>query len=371
MHTQREEVKHHFEDWCTKNQCIFIEVEANQTISRPIWRQMGDDGLLGCMISEEYGGAGLGLEAFVDLIKLLALSSPSMALSVLAHSLLCANTIEQFGSKEQKSKYLPLLASGQLVGCLGISEDEAGSDALAMRTSLKKDNNTSSHILNGHKMWITNGPIADIAVVYAKNEDKINACIVELTTTNKSKAMDKFGMKASPTGRLTFDSLKINNTQILPEQGYKILKKSLDIERIALSAIPIGIMNKAIAEIIPYVTTRQQFGSVLAAKQLIQNDIAEIYVKIQTTEALLEKALDKNIDKKELKMIASSLFLHSSQAATDVASKTMDIFGAMGYMQDSRIPKLLEDAKLFQTGGGSENIRKLIIGHILTGFKAY
>ncbi len=364
------ELRQHFQQWCQKNSALLEAIEKQECALKSIWPQLGRDGLLGVMIPEEFGGCHLDLGAFVNLLDVVAYYSPSLALSILAHSLLIADPINQHGTSQQKSAYLAKLCSGEIIGCTGISEDNAGSDALAMRCQLQKSGD--DFILNGHKMWITNGPIADIALIYCKNENQqIQAAITHLGSQEKDPALDKFGMRASPTGRLTFTNTLIRGEDVLPCCGKDILKTGLDKERIALASIPIGIMRRALDEVIAHTSIRKQFGTPLASKQITQAKIATMHAKLASAQALMAQALHEKTDKKASKLAANTLYLVASENATDVASTAMDLFGAMGYMQESQIPKLLQDAKLFQTGGGTEAVRQLIIGHLLTGHRAY
>jgi isovaleryl-CoA dehydrogenase len=359
----RQEIKHHFKNWCNKNLPLLEEIESQHTISPNHWLKMGEDGLLGCMIHERYGGSGLSLANFTDMLSEISYHSPSLALSILAHSQLCADLIQTWGSEDQKQNYLPKLALGQLIGSTGISEDNAGSDALSMQTHL-----TDDYLLCGHKMWITNGPIANISIIYAKHCDEMSALIVDLTPQMKGPAFEKFGMKSSPTGRLTFNRHAVDPSSILPMAGHRILKTALDKERIALSAIPIGIMRRALNEMISHCSIRKQFGKPLAQKQLIGEKIATVHTHLSSSEALMEVTLNQpSISKLD----AATLYLHASQCGMQAAELAMDSFGAMGYMVENKSTQLFQDVKLFQTGGGSIEIRKLLISHILTAHYCY
>ena len=359
----RLEIQHHFKEWCQKNQPLIEDIKIHQNILPKHWQQLGQDGLLGCMIDEAHGGSGLQLEHFTDMLTEIAYHSPSLALSILAHSQLCADLIQLWGNDDQKSKYLPKLALGQIIGSTGISEDNAGSDALSMNTQLDDD-----HCLSGHKMWITNGPIADISIIYAKHHNEIKAMIVELTSEMKSQPLEKLGMKSSPTGRLSFTKHPISPNQVLTQTGHRILKSALDKERIALSAIPIGIMKRALDEMISHCDIRKQFGSKLAGKQLIQDKIASAHTLLASSKALMQSTLKQT---ENPKLNAATLYLHTSQSALKATTLAMDTFGAMGYMSDCKVTELAQDARLFQIGGGSVEIRKLLIGHLLTHEKAY
>ena len=364
------ELRQHFQQWCQKNNMLLEAIEKQECTIERIWPQLGRDGLLGVMLPEEFGGCNLDLSAFINMLDVIAYYSPSLALSILAHSLLIADPINQHGSCQQKSAYLTKLCSGEIIGCTGISEDNAGSDALSMRCQLKKSGD--NFILNGHKMWITNGPIANLGLIYCKDEtNQVQAVITHLSSQEKDQALDKFGMRASPTGRLTFANTQVHSVDALPGCGKNILKTGLDKERIALASIPIGIMRRALDEVIAHTTIRKQFGTPLASKQITQAKIATMHAKLASAQALMAQALQERTDKKASKLAANTLYLVASENATDAASMAMDLFGAMGYMQESQIPKLLQDAKLFQTGGGTEAVRQLIIGHLLTGHKAY
>jgi isovaleryl-CoA dehydrogenase len=363
MIESRHEIQHHFKEWCQKNQPLIEDIKKTNDILPRHWQQLGQDGLLGCMIDESYGGSGLELAHFTDMLTEIAYHSPSLALSILAHSQLCADLIQLWGDDAQKNKYLPKLALGQMIGSTGISEDNAGSDALSMKTHLDDD-----HCLNGHKMWITNGPIADISIIYARHHNEIKAMIVDLTPEMKSQPLEKLGMKSSPTGRLSFTKHPISPKQILIQTGHRILKTALDKERIALSAIPIGIMKRALDEMISHCDIRKQFGSKLAGKQLIQDKIATAHTLLASSKALMESTLSQTSN---TKLDAATLYLHTSQSVLEATRLAMDTFGAMGYMNDCKATELAQDARLFQVGGGSIEIRKLLIGHLLTKEKAY
>ena len=363
MTHSRLEIKYHFKDWCKKNQPLFEEIKNLKSISPAHWLKLGEDGLLGCMIDEQYGGSGLPLSHFTDMLTEVAYHCPSLALSILAHSQLCADLIQSWGTEAQKKKYLPKLALGQIIGSTGISEDHAGSDALSMQTQLN-DNLQ----LSGHKMWITNGPIADISIIYAQQGGEIKAMIVELAQEMRSPAFDKLGMKCSPTGRLSFMAHPMTPEQILEHKGQRILKTALDQERIALSAIPIGIMKRSLDEMINHCGLRQQFGTPLSQKQLIQDKIATVHTHLSSSQALMQSIF---MQSDNMKLDAATLYLHTSQCVIEATQLAVDSFGAMGYMSETKATELMQDAKIFQTGGGSIEIRKLLIGHLLTQLRAY
>ena len=237
---------------------------------------------------------------------------------------------------------------------------------LSMKTTLNPDGDNWR--LNSHKMWITNGPIADIFVIYAKDhEQRIKAVLAPKSAgVISDKPLDKFGMRQSPTCRISFDQIFIHSDQVISGDGLNILKSGLHEERLVLSAIPIAIMRRCLDEMISYIS-RNQFGQAIASKQIIQKHLASCHVKLSASRALLNESLKH----KPCRISAASCYLHASESATQVANTCMDIFGGYGYMMESGIPELLADAKLFQTGGGTEIIRSLIIGHALTGIKAY
>ena len=360
-------IKQFAHDWRVKNADIKQQLTNDGSISENIWRKLGQDGLLGVQLDEQYGGCSLTTADMCALVEELAYLSPSLALSVVAHSNLCGQLINRFGSPHQKQLYLPKLCQGQIIGAIGISEDTAGSDALSMKTSIHPDGDHWR--LNGHKMWITNGPIADIFVIYAKDHElRIKAVLVPKSAgIITDKPLEKFGMRQSPTCRISFNHIPIQSDQIIPGDGLSILKSGLHEERLVLSAIPIAIMRRCLDEMISYTLSRNQFGQALASKQIIQKHLSSCHVKLSSCRALLNESLKQ----KPCGISAASCYLHASECATQVANTCMDIFGGYGYMTESGIPELLADAKLFQTGGGTEIIRSLIIGHALTGIKAY
>jgi isovaleryl-CoA dehydrogenase len=344
------------------------EIDSSNTFPAHLWQAMGNLGILGMTVAEEYGGVNLGYLAHVLVMEEISRASAAVGLSFGAHSNLCINQIHMHGNTAQKNKYLPDLISGKNIGALAISELNAGSDALGMELyAVEKDD---VFILNGHKLWITNGPDADVLVVYAKtSEQNISAFIVEKIYPGfaAEKKMDKLGMRGSNTAELRFDNCIVPKSNLLGElnKGVEILMRGLDYERVVLAAGPLGIMAAALDLAIPYIRTRKQFNKYIGEFQLMQGKIADMYTNFNASRAYLyniAKACDLGLVNR---IDAASVILFTAEKATQMALDTIQILGANGYMNEYSAGRLLRDAKLYEIGAGTSEVRRMLIGREL------
>ncbi len=345
------------------------EIDRSNTFPRELWPQMGAQGLLGITVEEEWGGAGLGYLAHCVAMEEVSRASAAIGLSYGAHSNLCVNQIRRNGTREQKDRYLPKLVSGEHVGALAMSEPGAGSDVVSMRT--RADRKGDRYILNGSKMWITNGPLAETIVVYAKTDPTagargITAFIVEkgfkgFTTAQK---LDKLGMRGSDTGELVFEDCEVPADNVLGAvgNGVNVLMSGLDYERVVLAAGPLGIMQACLDLVIPYVHDRKQFGQPIGRFQLIQAKLADMYVTMNAAKAYVyavAKACDAGRTTRE---DAAGAILFASEKATQMALEAIQCLGGNGYINEFPAGRLLRDAKLYEIGAGTSEIRRMLIG---------
>ena len=348
------------------------EIDRSNSFPAELWREMGDLGLLGITVSEEFGGAGMGYLAHVIATEEIARASASVSLSYGAHSNLCVNQIKLNGSDEQRHKYLPGLISGEHVGALAMSETGAGSDVVGMKLRAEKRN--GHYLLNGSKYWITNGPDADTLVVYAKTDPEagakgITAFIVERGTKGFSTSphFDKLGMRGSNTGELIFEDCEIPFENVLGEEGrgVRVLMSGLDYERVVLSGIGTGIIAACLDEVIPYLHQRQQFGKPIGEFQLMQAKIADMYTAMNTARAYtyeVAKACDKG---QVTRQDAAACVLYASEQAMVQAHQAVQALGGAGFLNDSTVSRLFRDAKLMEIGAGTSEIRRMLIGREL------
>ena len=348
---------------------IAAEVDAKNEFPAELWRELGDMGLLGITVAEEYGGAGMGYLAHVIAVEEIARASASISLSYGAHSNLCVNQIKLNGSAEQKQKYLPKLVSGEQVGALAMSEPSAGSDVVSMK--LKAEKRNGYYVLNGNKYWITNGPDADTLVVYAKTDMEagskgITAFIVEKSMTgfSTSKHFDKLGMRGSNTAELIFDNVEVPFENVLGEEGkgVRVLMSGLDYERVVLSGIGTGIMAACLDEIMPYMVERKQFGQSIGDFQLMQGKMADIYTKMNSARAYVYEVA-KACDRGEVtRADAAACVLYASEEAMVVAHQAVQAMGGAGYLSDNPVGRIFRDAKLMEIGAGTSEIRRMLVG---------
>ena len=347
-------------------------IEQNNDFPSDLWRKLGGIGVLGITVEEDYGGAGMGYLEHVVALEEISRASAAVGLSYSAHSNLCVNQIRLNGNEEQKKTFLPKLISGENVGALAMSETEAGSDVVGMKTTAEKKGDR--FILNGSKMWITNGPNADTLVVYAKTDpgaDKngITAFIVQkgMKGFSTSPKLDKMGMRGSNTCELIFDNCEVPETNVLGSLngGVKVLMSGLDYERAVLAAGPIGIMQACMDIVLPYVHDRKQFGQPIGEFQLMQGKLADMYVTMNASKSYVysvAKACDRGeVTRKD----AAGAILYAAERASWMASEAIQCLGGNGYINDYPTGRLLRDAKLYEIGAGTSEIRRMLIGREL------
>ncbi|WP_348548906.1 isovaleryl-CoA dehydrogenase [Psychrobacter sp. KFRI-CH2-11] len=356
------------------------EIDSSDEFPMDLWQKMGDLGLHGITVPEAYGGSDMGYVAHMVAMEEISRASASVALSYGAHSNLCINQIKRNGNEAQKQKYLPKLISGEFIGALAMSETGAGSDVVSMK--LKAEEKDGHYVLNGSKMWITNGPDADVMVVYAKTNPELGAkgmtaFIVEkgMKGFGTAQKLDKLGMRGSHTGEMVFDNVEVPKDNILGGvgNGVKVLMSGLDYERAVLAAGPIGIMQAVMDNVVPYIHDRKQFGQAIGEFQLIQGKVADMYTILQAGRSFLY-TVGKNLDmldargadhSREVRKDCASVILWCAEKATWMAGEGIQIFGGNGYTNEYPLGRYWRDAKLYEIGAGTSEIRRMLVGREL------
>jgi isovaleryl-CoA dehydrogenase len=344
-------------------------IDRSNAFPRDLWPEFGKLGLLGITVEEEFGGAGLGYLAHCVAMEEVSRASAAVGLSYGAHSNLCVNQIRRNATGEQKRRYLPKLVSGEHVGALAMSEPGAGSDVVAMRT--RADRRGDRYVLNGSKMWITNGPLADVVVVYAKTDPTagargITAFVVERGFKGFSAAqkLDKLGMRGSDTGELVFEDCEVPAENVLGAvgNGVNVLMSGLDYERVVLSAGPLGIMQACMDLVVPYVHEREQFGQPIGRFQLVQAKLADMYVTMNAARSYVYAVARACDEGRTTREDAAGAILYAAERATWMALEAIQCLGGNGYINDYPAGRLLRDAKLYEIGAGTSEIRRMLIG---------
>lgn len=353
---------------------LAVEVDRSNEFPVHLWKSMGEMGFLGVTVDEEYGGVGLGYLAHTIVIEEIARASASVSLSYGAHSNLCVNQVRLNGTAEQKQKYLPKLVSGDHVGALAMSEAGSGSDVISM--SLRAEKRNGYYLLNGNKFWITNGPDADVLVVYAKTDPGagsrgLTAFLVEreMVGFSTSPHFDKLGMRGSNTAELIFENVEVPFENVLREEGCgaSVLMSGLDYERVVLAGIGLGIMAACMDEVMPYVAERKQFGQPIGNFQLMQGKIADMYTAMNSARAYVyevAKACDRN---EVTRQDAAACCLYASEEAMKQAHQAVQALGGAGFLNDSPVARMFRDAKLMEIGAGTSEIRRMLVGRELMG----
>ncbi len=345
------------------------EIDRTTGFPRDLWPQMGELGLHGITVEEEYGGTGLGYLEHVIAMEEVSRASASVGLSYGAHSNLCVNQIRRNGNEEQKRRYLPKLISGEHLGALAMSEPGSGSDVVSMRTRAEKRGDR--YVLNGNKMWITNGPTADTLVVYAKTDPEagprgMTAFLIEKGFKGFSthQKLDKLGMRGSDTAELVFEDCEVPAENVLGTVGggVNVLMSGLDYERVVLAAGPLGIMQAALDVVIPYVHERKQFGQPIGSFQIMQGKLADMYVTMNAAKAYVYSVARACDDGRTTREDAAGAILYAAENATQIALDAIQCLGGNGYINDYPTGRLLRDAKLYEIGAGTSEIRRMLIG---------
>ena len=353
------------------------EIDSSDQFPMDLWQKFGDLGVLGITVPEEHGGANMGYLAHMVAMEEISRASASVGLSYGAHSNLCVNQINRNGNAAQKAKYLPKLISGEHVGALAMSEPGAGSDVISMK--LRAEDKGGYYLLNGSKMWITNGPDADTLVVYAKSEPELGARGVTAFLIEKgmkgfsiAQKLDKLGMRGSHTGELVFQDVEVPAENVLGSVngGAKVLMSGLDYERAVLTGGPLGIMQSVMDNVVPYIHDRKQFGQSIGEFQLIQGKVADMYTVLQAARSFAY-TVAKNLDMlgsehvRQVRKDCASVILWTAEKATWMAGEGIQIYGGNGYINEFPLGRLWRDAKLYEIGAGTSEIRRMLIGREL------
>lgn len=350
------------------------KMDREDYFPREVFRHLGEEGFLGLTIPEEYGGLGLSYRVQALVLEEIARASPALALSVGAHSNLMADNLARNGTDEQRRRFLPALVTGEKIGALALTEPGAGSDAMGIRTRAERDGD--HYVLNGSKQFITNGPVADVLIVYAKTDPEkaahgISALLVERSASgfHVARSLDKMGMRGSPTGELGFQDVRIPASNLLGREnrGVEVMMGGLNVERAVLAGIPLGIMEECLDLATTYAREREQFGQKIGHFQLVAVKLANIWTDLQASRYLVYAALDAVArDKLSLRTSAAALTF-ASEASTRAALEAIQVWGGYGYMRDVPLERLARDAKLLEIGAGTSEIRRLIIASELLG----
>jgi len=351
---------------------IAEQIDRDNEFPNSLWKEFGNMGLLGMTVEEQYGGSGLGYLEHVVAMEEISRASASVGLSYGAHSNLCLNQLRKNGTEEQKIKYLPKLCSGEFIGALAMSEPGAGSDVVSM--ALKAEDRGDYYQLNGNKMWITNGPDADILIVYAKTDSQANskgitAFIIEKSFEGFSTAqkLDKLGMRGSNTCELVFQDCKVPKENILGgiNRGVSVLMSGLDFERVVLSGGSLGIMQACMDIVLPYVHERKQFGKAIGEFQLMQGKLADMYTTMNATKSYVYTVAQACDRGETTRKDAAGVILYAAEKATQMALEAIQCLGGNGYINEFATGRLLRDAKLYEIGAGTSEIRRMLIGREL------
>lgn len=357
---------------------IAEEMDRKDEWPEGMWRKLGNLGVLGVTIPEKYGGSGFGALEQVLVVEEIAKYSAAIAVSYTGHSNLCTHNLFHNGTEQQRKKYLPYLCSGEMVGALALTEPGAGSDAVSLQT--RADRKDGYYLLNGTKMFITNGPCADVIVVYAKSDKTagargISAFLVEkgFSGFSVSKRLEKMGNRGSETGELVFEDCKVPIENVLggENKGIKVMMSGLNIERVVVSALSLGIAEGAFREAVKYSKERSQFGKLICGFQMIQSKLADMYTAIEASRLLTYSAAMRADEGKDITMDAAAAILFTAEAATKIALDAVQIHGGYGYMLEYPVNRYLRDAKLYEIGAGTSEIRRLIIARGILGMDTF
>ena len=351
---------------------IASKIDESNEFPRSIWPKLGELGVLGMTVEESFGGVDLGYLAHTVVMEEISRASASVGLSYGAHSNLCVNQIARYGSEDQKQRYLPQLVSGEYVGALAMSEHNSGSDVVSL--GLRAQAEGDDYVLNGSKMWITNGPHADVLVVYATVDPDlgtkgITAFLIEkeMAGFSTGQKLNKLGMRGSDTAELIFEDCRVSKQQVLGRvgQGVKILMSGLDYERVVLAGGPLGIMRAGLDIVLPYIHERKQFGSPIGEFQLMQGKLADLYTETNAARAYVYAVARACDEGRTTRIDAAGCILYAAERATQHALQAIQALGGNGYINDYQTGRLLRDAKLYEIGAGTSEIRRMLIGREL------